>query len=83
MDNFFGIFYLLFLFGCLISSIFIIYHITHYSINKKSSTIMFILFIFVLAVLLLFNIYAFSIIDFDSLNNINSSFNLNINNQSF
>lgn len=63
MINFFTLFYLLFLFGVFVTSTFIIYHITKYSINKKSSTIMLLVFLAGLVILLIINIFIFSSID--------------------
>lgn len=81
MFNIFTVFYLFFLLGCLIASIFIIYHIARYSINKKSSTTMFFLFMTVLVFLLILNISAFGSLDLTRTFDFISNFN--INNQSF
>ena len=77
MNVLFIAFYLMFLVGCLTASIFIVYHITRYSINKKSSTIMFLLFVSVLLLLLLLNISIFINLDLNESFNFISSFNLN------
>lgn len=81
MINMFTVFYLIFLLGCGISSIFVIYHINKYSINKHSSTTMLILFISVITILLLINISLFKNIDFTDMLNLSSNFNST--NQSF
>jgi len=80
MNNLFTLFYLMFLFGSVVASIFIIYHISRYSINKQSSTIMLVVFIFIILILLLINFSIFKNIDFDTIFNIA---NLNLSNQSF
>lgn len=77
MDKIFIAFYLMFLLGCAVASIFIIYHITRYSINKKSSTIMLALFVAVLLILLLINFSIFSNLDIDNAFNFISTFDLN------
>ncbi|KKP59067.1 MAG: hypothetical protein UR60_C0010G0001 [Candidatus Moranbacteria bacterium GW2011_GWF2_34_56] len=74
-------FYLMFLVGCFVASIFIIYHITRYSINKKSSTIMLALFVSVLLILLLINFSIFTNLDLDKSFNFIS--NLDIGSSSF
>lgn len=69
-------FYLMFLVGCFIASIFIIYHIVRYSINKKSSTIMLVLFISGLLILLLINFSIFANLDLETSFNFISTFNI-------
>lgn len=67
-------FYLMFLTGCFVASVFIIYHITRYSINKKSTTIMSVLFISILLLLLLINFTIFETLDLNSAFNFISTF---------
>lgn len=74
MNTIFIAFYLMFLTGCLVASIFIIYHITRYSINKKSTTIMTILFISVLLLLILINLTFFTTLDLNNTFNFMSTF---------
>ncbi|EKE22013.1 MAG: hypothetical protein ACD_7C00082G0011 [uncultured bacterium] len=77
MNNALLAFYLMFLLGCFIASIFIIYHITRYSINKKSSTTMLILFISVFLILFLINLSAFGALDLDESLKFMPSLNIN------
>jgi len=77
MNNIFTGIYLMFLLGCFVASTFIIYHITRYSINKKSSTTMLIIFISVLLLLVMFNLSVFKTLDLDKSFNFASTFNLN------
>ncbi|MDX9913096.1 MAG: hypothetical protein RBS77_00770 [Candidatus Moranbacteria bacterium] len=74
MNTIFIAFYLMFLTGCLVASVFIIYHITRYSINKKSTTIMTILFISVLLLLILINLTIFGTLDLSDTFNFMSTF---------
>jgi len=67
-------FYLMFLTGCFVASSFIVYHITRYSINKKSTTIMTILFISVLLLLLIINLTIFETLDLSDTFNFISTF---------
>jgi len=53
-------FYLLVLLGFFIVSLFIIYHIVKYSINKNSSQVMLLIFVPVMIFLVLLNIIFFS-----------------------
>lgn len=71
----------MFLLGCFIVSIFIIYHITRYSINKKSSVSMLLLFISVLIILLIINFSIFINLDLEEVFNYTS--NINFNSSSF
>lgn len=73
--------YLMFLIGCFIASIFIIFHITRYSINKKSSNIMTTLFILILLLLLLINFSIFKTLNLN--NSLNFIFNFNNAHSSF
>ncbi|MFA6183930.1 MAG: hypothetical protein WC682_02390 [Parcubacteria group bacterium] len=82
MNNIFTVVYLMFLFGCFVASIFIVYHITRYSINKKSSTTMLILFISVLLLLIMFNLSVFKTLDLDKSFNFSSTLD-NISGSSF
>lgn len=75
MNILFVAFYLMFLLGCFVASLFIIYHITRYSINKKSSTVMFILYISVLLLLILINVSVFMTLDLEESFNFISNFN--------
>lgn len=81
MINMFTVFYLIFLMGCGIASIFILYHITKYSINKHSSSVMLVVFVSVMTVLVIFNIIVFQTVDFNDLLDVTSG--LNSTNQSF
>jgi len=77
MSQIFIIFYLLFLLGCFIAAAFVIYHITRYSINKKSSAIMLFLFLTVFIFLIAVNFSIFRTIDFNDTFNFLSIFNPN------
>lgn len=55
MQLFFGIFYLVFFAGVVITSLFILFHLSRYSLNRGLALGMTTLFLFVTAVLLLSN----------------------------
>lgn len=77
MNNAFIAFYLIFLLSCFIAGVFIVYHITRYSINRKSSASMLLLFISVLTVLLIINLSIFINLDLEGMLNYSSSFDFN------
>ena len=67
MSTIFNIFYSVLFFIYIIISIFIVYHIVRYSINKKSSLIMLILFISIMLILVFINVQLFKSINFDKI----------------
>lgn len=67
MQLFFGITYLLFFAGVIIASLFIMFHLSRYAINRRLATGMTALFIVVTAVLLFSNSMLFLSLPIDSL----------------
>lgn len=67
MQNFFGILYLVFFLGCVIASLFILFHLLRYALNKKLALFMSLLFTIVTLILLVSNTVLFFSISFDTL----------------
>jgi hypothetical protein len=67
MQLFFGIAYLLFFLGVVIASLFIMFHLSRYSLNRKLAVGMTILFVSVSAILLWSNSLIFLSLPLDTL----------------
>ncbi|MFA9262469.1 MAG: hypothetical protein ACEQSB_03905 [Undibacterium sp.] len=67
MQIFFGITYLLFFAGVVIASLFIMFHLSRYAINRRLATGMTVLFVVVTSILLFSNSMLFLSLPIDSL----------------
>ncbi len=67
MQLFFGITYLIFFFGIVVASLFIMFHLSRYSLNRRLATGMTALFVVVTAVLLWANALLFFSLPLDTL----------------
>jgi hypothetical protein len=67
MQLFFGITYLLFFGGVVIASLFIMFHLSRYTLNRRIATGMTLLFVVVTAALLLANTLLFFSLPLDTL----------------
>jgi heme A synthase len=67
MQLFFGITYLIFFFGVVVASLFIMFHLSRYSLNRRLATGMTLLFVVVTAALLMANMALFFSLPLDSL----------------
>lgn len=67
MQNFFGLFYLVIFLGCVMASLFILFHLLRYALDKKLALFMSLLFTVVTITLLISNTVLFFNLPFDSL----------------
>ncbi len=67
MQSFFGIVYLIFFLGCIIASLFILFHLLRYALDRQMALIMGLVFASVVLVLLITNTILFFSIPFDAL----------------
>lgn len=67
MQNFFGILYVVFFLGCVLASLFILFHLLRYALDKKLALFMSLLFTTVTLILLVSNTVLFFSISFDTL----------------
>lgn len=59
MQSFFGIFYLFFFLGCVTASLFILFHLLRYALDRKLAFVMSVIFSLVVLVLLTTNSFLF------------------------
>jgi len=71
MSTVFNILYLVVFLSYIMIGSFIVYHIVRYSINKRSSLVMLILFLFVAVILVFINVQLYKAIDFNTILNPN------------
>lgn len=67
MQSFFGICYLIFFLGCIVASLFILFHLLRYALDRKMAFIMSLIFTSVVLVLLVANTVLFFSIPFDTI----------------
>lgn len=67
MSSLFGILYLLFFLGCVVASLFILFHLLRYALDRKMAFIMSLIFSIVVFVLLTTNTFLFFTLPFDQL----------------
>ncbi|MFZ1654477.1 MAG: hypothetical protein WAT84_01465 [Candidatus Moraniibacteriota bacterium] len=67
MQLFFGVTYLIFFLGIVVASLFIMFHLSRYALNRRLAISMTLLFVTVTAVLLLANILLFFSLPLDTL----------------
>lgn len=67
MQSFFGILYLLFFLGCVTASLFILFHLLRYALDRKLAFIMSVIFSTVVLVLLSTNTFLFFTLPFSEL----------------
>lgn len=67
MQSFFGICYLVFFLGCVIASLFILFHLLRYALDRKMALIMSLIFTSVVLVLLITNTVLFFSIPFENI----------------
>jgi hypothetical protein len=67
MQNFFGILYVVFFLGCVLASLFILFHLLRYALDKKLALFMSLLFTVVTITLLISNTVLFFNLSLDSL----------------
>jgi len=67
MQSFFAICYLVFFLGCVIASLFILFHLLRYALDRKMAILMSLIFTTVVAVLLITNTILFFSMPLDQL----------------
>ncbi len=67
MQLFFGVTYLIFFLGIVVASLFIVFHLSRYALNRRLATGMTLLFVIVTAALLLANALLFFSLPLDTL----------------
>lgn len=67
MQSFFAICYLVFFLGCVVASLFILFHLLRYALDRKMALIMGLIFTSVVLVLLVVNTILFFSIPFDTI----------------
>ncbi len=67
MQSFFAICYLVFFLGCVVASLFILFHLLRYALDRKIALIMSLIFTSVVLVLLVANTILFFSIPFDTI----------------
>lgn len=67
MQSFFAICYLVFFLGCVVASLFILFHLLRYALDRKMALIMSLIFTSVVLVLLVANTILFFSIPFDTI----------------
>ena len=73
MQNFFGLFYFVFFFSCIVAALFILFHLLRYALDRKMALLMSLVFTSVALVLLVTNAILFFSIPLDNLPLSNSS----------